>query len=305
MTRKEINLPPSSFVTGIYCAQRYQPRRLQGAGQWKVVNLALSFETILNKAQQDVLNPIGINCFRFFEDRGYRPVWGALARSARTPSGSTSTMRRYFACLEHSIDKGTQWAVFVNPTGPSVWSGLRRTISRTFCSMSFRPGRCWATNRNRRISFAATGRAALTCKPDASNNGRVIVVIGVAALTPAGVCDFQDRSVDVRFEVERENVWQLLGTTLCSVQFSGWIWAPALRPGPQAWVPGNQAASEWKSPSRVSYTGNHRENSVMKITGMNKATDVTMKRGVIRSLDLFSNGWMQFAAATRSMVYAT
>jgi phage tail-like protein len=33
--------------------------------------------------------------------------------------------------------------------------------------------------------------------------------------------------------------------------------------------------------------GNARENSVQKITGMNKATDVTMKRGVIGSLNLY------------------
>jgi phage tail-like protein len=34
--------------------------------------------------------------------------------------------------------------------------------------------------------------------------------------------------------------------------------------------------------------GNSRENSVMKITGLNKATDVTLKRGVIGSLSLYS-----------------
>ena len=34
--------------------------------------------------------------------------------------------------------------------------------------------------------------------------------------------------------------------------------------------------------------GNHKENSVMKITGMNKSTDVTMKRGVIGSLNLYA-----------------
>ena len=33
--------------------------------------------------------------------------------------------------------------------------------------------------------------------------------------------------------------------------------------------------------------GNSRENSVMKITGLNKATDVTFKRGIIGSLDLY------------------
>jgi phage tail-like protein len=34
-------------------------------------------------------------------------------------------------------------------------------------------------------------------------------------------------------------------------------------------------------------TGNMKENSVQKITGLNKATDVTLKRGVIGSLDLY------------------
>src|ERR1700761_3603565 len=33
--------------------------------------------------------------------------------------------------------------------------------------------------------------------------------------------------------------------------------------------------------------GNHKENSVIKITGLNKSTDVTMKRGVIGSLYLY------------------
>jgi phage tail-like protein len=33
--------------------------------------------------------------------------------------------------------------------------------------------------------------------------------------------------------------------------------------------------------------GNEKENAVRKITGMNKATDVTMKRGVIGSLNLY------------------
>src|SRR5215469_1229560 len=33
--------------------------------------------------------------------------------------------------------------------------------------------------------------------------------------------------------------------------------------------------------------GNEKENSVRKITGLNKSTDVTMKRGVIGSLNLY------------------
>jgi phage tail-like protein len=33
--------------------------------------------------------------------------------------------------------------------------------------------------------------------------------------------------------------------------------------------------------------GNEKENSVRKLTGLNKATDVTLKRGIIGSLDLY------------------
>src|SRR5262249_30528196 len=61
VTRKEINLPPSGFVTGIY-ARNDINRAVYKAPANEVVNLAISFEAILNKAQQDVLNPLGINC---------------------------------------------------------------------------------------------------------------------------------------------------------------------------------------------------------------------------------------------------
>jgi phage tail-like protein len=36
--------------------------------------------------------------------------------------------------------------------------------------------------------------------------------------------------------------------------------------------------------------GNSKENSVIKVTGLNKSTDVTLKRGVIGSLTLY--GWL-------------
>ncbi|UVT14278.1 MAG: phage tail protein [Nitrospira sp.] len=35
-------------------------------------------------------------------------------------------------------------------------------------------------------------------------------------------------------------------------------------------------------------TGNSKENNVMKLTGMNKTSDVTLKRGIIGSLDLYA-----------------
>jgi phage tail-like protein len=56
--------------------------------------------------------------------------------------------------------------------------------------------------------------------------------------------------------------------------------------GPQA---GFQEISAISTEVTVSEyrNGNSRENSVIKITGLNKSTDVTLKRGVIGSLNLY------------------
>jgi phage tail sheath protein FI len=53
-----------------------------------------------------VLNPEGINCFRFFEGRGML-VWGARTISS-DPEWKYVNIRRYFAYLERSIERGTQ-----------------------------------------------------------------------------------------------------------------------------------------------------------------------------------------------------
>jgi len=57
--------------------------------------------------------------------------------------------------------------------------------------------------------------------------------------------------------------------------------------GPQA---GFQECSEiGMSVDVIEYrNGNEKENSVRKITGLNRTTDVTLKRGIIGSLDLYN-----------------
>jgi hypothetical protein len=122
---KEINIPPAGFVAGIYA--RTDVKR----GVWKapaneVVLGAIRFERDINQGQQEVLNPEGINCLRFFFGRGYR-VWGARTTSS-DPEWKYVNIRRYFIYLEHSIDRSTQWAVF-EPNGPRLWSNIVDTIS--------------------------------------------------------------------------------------------------------------------------------------------------------------------------------
>jgi len=86
VTKQEIIIPPSGSVAGIY-ARNDITRAVYEAPANEIVNVAIGFEQILNKSQQDVLNSEGINCFCFFEGGGFR-LW-VRAPSAPIPSGNT------------------------------------------------------------------------------------------------------------------------------------------------------------------------------------------------------------------------
>ena len=176
VTRTEITMPPSGFVAGIYARNDIE-RGVYKAPANEVVRLAIGFELPLNKAQQDVLNPEGINCFRFFEGRGFR-LWGARTMSS-DPEWKYVNLRRYFAYLEHSIDRGTQWAVF-EPNGERCGPtcGAR---SRTSCSTNGR--RRPARRQAEKAFFVRCDRSTMT--QNDLDNGRLVCLIGVAPLRPA------------------------------------------------------------------------------------------------------------------------
>jgi len=177
VTNTEINLPPSGFVAGIY-ARNDTNRAVYKAPANEVVNGAIGFEKLLNKAQQEVLNPEGINCFRFFEGRGFR-LWGARTISS-DPEWKYVNLRRYFAYLEHSIDKGTQWAVF-EPNGDLLWSNVRSTIS-DFLLNEWQNGALLG-DKPEKAYFVKCDRSTMT--QNDLDNGRLVCLIGVAPLRPA------------------------------------------------------------------------------------------------------------------------
>jgi phage tail sheath protein FI len=177
ITRKVISLPPSGFVCGIY-ARNDINRAVYKAPANEVVNLALGFDTFLSKSQQEVLNPEGINCFRFFEGRGML-VWGARTISS-DPEWKYVNIRRYFAYLERSIERGTQWAVF-EPNGERLWSNVRRTIE-DFLLNEFQMGALLG-DKPEKAYFVKCDRT--TMNQNDLDNGRLVCLIGVAALKPA------------------------------------------------------------------------------------------------------------------------
>jgi len=177
ITKKEIFLPPSGFVAGIY-ARNDTERGVYKAPANVVVRLATGFEITLNMAQQDILIPEGINCFRFFEGRGNR-LWGARTMSS-DPEWKHVNLRRYFAFLEQSIDKGTQWTVF-EPNGEALWANVRRTIG-DFLHKEWISGALLGA-KPEDAYFVRCDRSSMS--QNDLDNGRIVCLIGVALLRPA------------------------------------------------------------------------------------------------------------------------
>jgi len=183
ITRDEIHLPPSGFVAGIY-ARNDIDRAVYKAPANEVVRGAIGFQSLINKAQQEVLNPEGVNCFRFFEGRGFR-LWGARTISS-DPEWKYVNVRRYFAYLERSIDRGTQWAVF-EPNGEALWANVRETIS-DFLYNEWKNGALLGSDP-KSAYFVRCDRSTMT--QNDLDNGRLVCKIGVAALKPAEFVIFQ------------------------------------------------------------------------------------------------------------------
>jgi len=173
----QLLVPPTGFMAGIY-ARSDNENSVAKAPANEVVLGALDFERHINFAEQTILNPLGINCLRFFPDRGYL-VWGA-----RTVSSDTELMyinvRRYLVYLEHSIDSGTQWAVFEN-NGPSLWARVTDTID-SFLNNEFAQGNLLGTSASDAY-FVRCDRTTMT--QNDLDNGRLICLIGVSLLKPA------------------------------------------------------------------------------------------------------------------------
>lgn len=177
LTDTRLNLPPSGFVAGIY-ARNDINRSVSKAPANEVVRLAIDFEQRVNKAQQEVLNPEGVNCFRFFSGHGFL-LWGARTISD-DPEWKYVNLRRYFAYLEHSIDRGTQWVVFEN-NSQQLWTNVRHTVE-DFLFNEWKQGSLMGT-KPEEAYFVRCDLTTMT--QNDLDNGRLICLIGVAAVRPA------------------------------------------------------------------------------------------------------------------------
>jgi phage tail sheath protein FI len=106
-------------------------------------------------------------------------VWGARTATS-DPEWKYVNLRRYFAFLEQSIERGTQWAVFES-NGDELWTNVRRTID-DFLFNEWKSGHLLGVTPVEAY-FVRCDRTTMT--QNDLDNGRLICLIGVAPLRPA------------------------------------------------------------------------------------------------------------------------
>jgi phage tail sheath protein FI len=90
-------------------------------------------------------------------------------------------VRRLFLFLEESIDEGTQYAVF-EPNDVPLWARLRGSVT-AFLTTQWRAG--MLQGRTPDEAFFVKIGLGETMTQDDIDNGRVIMLIGVAPVKPA------------------------------------------------------------------------------------------------------------------------
>ena len=136
----------------------------------------------MSDAENGVLNPLGLNCFRTF------PVYGSVLWGARTLVGADAEtnqwkyvpVRRVALFLEASLYQGTQWVVF-EPNDEPLWSAIRLNVG-SFMQNLFTQG--YFQGQTPAEAYFVKCDSETTTQTDI-DNGIVNIIVGFAPLQPA------------------------------------------------------------------------------------------------------------------------
>jgi phage tail sheath protein FI len=174
---------PSGVVAGLYA--RIDSTR----GVWKApagTEATLSgvqgMTYKLSDAENGVLNPLGLNCFRTF------PVYGSVLWGSRTLVGSDADanqwkyvpVRRVALYIEESLYRGTQWVVF-EPNDEPLWAAIRLNVG-SFMQELFRKGAFQGKTPSEAYLVKCDKE---TTTQDDIDRGIVNILVGFAPLKPA------------------------------------------------------------------------------------------------------------------------
>lgn len=174
--RKPGIIPPSGAVMGVYSRTDIN-RGVHKAPANETISctgLAVNYTT----AEQDLLNPEGVNLIRALPGQGIR-IWGARTASSNS-SFKYINVRRLFIFVEQSIKASTNWVVF-ELNDANLWGRVRMTIA-AFLENLWRSGMLTGGSPAEAF-FVDIGTSTMT--NDDIMAGRLICNIGIAPSRPA------------------------------------------------------------------------------------------------------------------------
>ena len=185
LTGMPLTIPSGGHIAGIYARSDIE-RGVHKAPANEVIrglyldpqNPAGGLQLQIAKGQQDILNPRGVNVLRYFPGRG-NLVWGARTTTL-DPDWKYVNVRRLFIFVEESIEEATQWVVF-EPNDEPLWARVRRSVS-DFLTRLWMDGMLQGQTKEQAY-FVRCDRTTMT-QADI-DNGRLIMVIGIAPVKPA------------------------------------------------------------------------------------------------------------------------
>lgn len=178
VTGATVVCPPSGHVAGIW-ARTDTTRGVHKAPANAAVVGALGLTYPFSRGDQEVLNPAGVNCIRYFTSEGIM-LWGARTLAPASSPWRYVNVRRLVNMLKESIADSTRWIVF-EPNDEVLWRSVRRDVG-AFLTQVWRDG----------ALFGATPQEAFFVKCDAETNpkdvrdaGQLVAIIGIAPVQPA------------------------------------------------------------------------------------------------------------------------
>lgn len=174
----KVTQPPSGHIAGVW-ARVDASRGVHKAPANEPIQGALDLRQRISRGEQEVLNPAGVNCIRYFPGEGIR-VWGARTKAPEASEYRYVPVRRLTNMIKESIQDGTRWAVF-EPNKDELWRSLRRDIG-DFLTNVWHDGALFGTTPQQAFFVKCD---AETNPPEVRDAGRVVTIIGLAPVKPA------------------------------------------------------------------------------------------------------------------------
>lgn len=174
---QNVYAPPSGGICGIY-SRVDATRGVHKAPANEIFRTAIGLKYDLTDAEQELLNPKGINCIRDFPGRGIR-VWGARTISSN-PEWRYINVRRLFCMVEQALQNGTNWVVF-EPNTRDLWKKITRNIT-AFLLNTWRSGALFGDTPEEAFYVRCDDELN---PPESIDAGYVVCEIGLAPAKPA------------------------------------------------------------------------------------------------------------------------